>query len=158
MATFKENTLLNQSSAFNPEVRSATSRELFAMAVLRLNICVSQIMKQFQSMTRSGEARDFNLIQDNSNYVQNWSMMQILVVVLCTVVQVGFINKQQHYYSSLLRSTSSRASSRTRETASPTGSRCGPRSACWPRVRLCFRYSVVRCILQLLFGTKYNLV
>ena len=39
-------------------------------------------------MTRGGEARDFNLIQDNSSYVQNWSMAQILIVILCTVVQV----------------------------------------------------------------------
>ena len=39
-------------------------------------------------MTRSGEARDFNLIQDNSAYVQNWSIAQALVVILCTAVQV----------------------------------------------------------------------
>ena len=48
----------------------------------------SQIMRQFQSMTRSGEARDFNLIQDNSAYVQNWSIAQAIVVILCTAVQV----------------------------------------------------------------------
>ena len=47
-----------------------------------------QIMRQFQSMTRSGEARDFNLIQDNSAYVQNWSIAQAIVVILCTAVQV----------------------------------------------------------------------
>merc|ERR1712013_896061 len=50
-----------------------------------------QIMRQFQSMTRSGEARDFNLIQDNSAYVQNWSIAQIVVVILCTVIQVNFV-------------------------------------------------------------------
>merc|ERR1712037_201517 len=50
-----------------------------------------QIMRQFQSMTRSGEARDFNLIQDNSSYVQTWSMAQIVVVILCTAVQVYFV-------------------------------------------------------------------
>jgi len=50
-----------------------------------------QIMRQFQSMTRSGEARDFNLIQDNSAYVQNWSIAQALVVILCTAVQVYFV-------------------------------------------------------------------
>merc|ERR1719273_2797489 len=50
-----------------------------------------QIMRQFQSMTRSGEARDFNLIQDNSAYVQNWSIAQALVVMLCTAVQVYFV-------------------------------------------------------------------
>ena len=50
--------------------------------------CSFQIMRQFQSMTRSGEARDFNLIQDNSAYVQNWSIAQAIVVILCTAVQV----------------------------------------------------------------------
>merc|ERR1712013_847842 len=50
-----------------------------------------QIMRQFQSMTRGGEARDFNLIQDNSAYVQNWSIAQIVVVILCTVIQVNFV-------------------------------------------------------------------
>merc|ERR1739838_1287333 len=50
-----------------------------------------QIMRQFQSMSRGGEARDFNLIQDNSSYVQTWSIAQIVVVILCTVVQVNFV-------------------------------------------------------------------
>jgi len=39
-------------------------------------------------MSRGGEARDFNLIQDNSSYVQTWSIAQIVVVILCTVIQV----------------------------------------------------------------------
>jgi len=50
-----------------------------------------QVMRQFQSMSRGGEARDFNLIQDNSSYVQTWSIAQIVVVILCTVVQVNFV-------------------------------------------------------------------
>jgi len=50
-----------------------------------------QVMRQFQSMSRGGEARDFNLIQDNSSYVQTWSIAQIVVVILCTVIQVNFV-------------------------------------------------------------------
>merc|ERR1712123_163403 len=50
-----------------------------------------QVMRQFQSMSRGGEARDFNLIQDNSSYVHTWSIAQIVVVILCTVVQVNFV-------------------------------------------------------------------
>merc|ERR1712168_522356 len=50
-----------------------------------------QIMRQFQSMSRGAEARDFNLIQDNSAYVQTWSIAQIVVVILCTVIQVNFV-------------------------------------------------------------------
>ena len=61
----------------------------FDVITFELNKYISmQIMRQFQSMTRSGEARDFNLIQDNSAYVQNWSIAQALVVILCTAVQV----------------------------------------------------------------------
>lgn len=50
-----------------------------------------QIMRQFQSMSRGAEARDFNLIEGNSSYVQTWSMVQCFIVILCTVVQVHFV-------------------------------------------------------------------
>jgi len=50
-----------------------------------------QIMRQFQTMSRGVEARDFNLIQDNSSYVQKWSLAQIAVVIICTIVQVNFV-------------------------------------------------------------------
>ena len=48
-----------------------------------------QIIRQFQAMSKGTEARDFNIIQGNFNYVQNWSMAQILVVIICTIVQVN---------------------------------------------------------------------
>ena len=47
-----------------------------------------QVMRQFQSMSRGSEARDFNLIQGNAGYVQAWSMVQCAVIVICTMVQV----------------------------------------------------------------------
>merc|ERR1712014_496993 len=50
-----------------------------------------QIIRQFQAMSKGTEARDFNIIQGNFNYVQNWSMAQILVVIICTIVQVNFV-------------------------------------------------------------------
>merc|ERR1712079_632503 len=50
-----------------------------------------QIMRQFQSMTKGTEARDFNIIQANFSYVQNWSIAQIIVVIICTLVQVNFV-------------------------------------------------------------------
>ena len=93
-------------------------------------------MRQFQSMTRSGEARDFNLIQDNSAYVQNWSIAQALVVILCTAVQVTQTHcitlKKKKKTKSLnmlpiFRSTLSRAFSRTRGKGKgvETGLKCG---------------------------------
>jgi len=50
-----------------------------------------QVMRQFQSHSRSSEAVDFNLLNDNASYVQTWSSVQCLVVILCTVVQVYFV-------------------------------------------------------------------
>ncbi len=47
-----------------------------------------QVMRQFQTMSRGTEARDFNLLQDNASYVQTWSAAQCFIVMLCTVVQV----------------------------------------------------------------------
>ena len=44
-------------------------------------------------MSKGTEARDFNIIQGNFNYVQNWSMAQILVVIICTIVQVSAVDK-----------------------------------------------------------------
>jgi len=50
-----------------------------------------QIMRQFQTMSRGAEARDFNLIKDNFNYVQHWSIVQCVIVFLCGFVQVYFV-------------------------------------------------------------------
>ena len=55
-------------------------------------------MRQFQAMSKGTEARDFNLIQGNSNYVQTWSMAQIFVVIICTIVQV---RKNIYYFLAL---------------------------------------------------------
>ena len=46
-------------------------------------------------MSKGTEARDFNVIQANFSYVQNWSIAQIVVVIICTLVQVisGIIMK-----------------------------------------------------------------
>ena len=54
------------------------------------NIISSQIIRQFQQMSKGTEARDFNVIQGNFSYVQNWSIAQIVVVIICTLVQVNF--------------------------------------------------------------------
>ena len=47
-----------------------------------------QIMRQFQSMTKGAESRDLNLILGNGSYVQTWSIIQIAIVIICTIVQV----------------------------------------------------------------------
>lgn len=45
-------------------------------------------MLMFQSHTRSSEARDFALLIDNNSYVQNWSLIQIFVILLTCSIQV----------------------------------------------------------------------
>ena len=45
-------------------------------------------MRQFQSMTKGAESRDLNLIIGNGRYVQTWSIIQIAIVIICTIVQV----------------------------------------------------------------------
>lgn len=46
-------------------------------------------MLQYQSHSRSSEARDFALLIDNNSYVQNWSIAQISVILLTCSIQVG---------------------------------------------------------------------
>ncbi|GAB0098226.1 Transmembrane emp24 domain-containing protein [Sergentomyia squamirostris] len=50
-------------------------------------------MLQFQSHSRSREARDYALLSDNNGYVQKWSMAQILVILVTTTIQVYFVRK-----------------------------------------------------------------
>ena len=62
-----------------------------------------QVMRQFQSSSRSHETRDYNLLSDNASYVQTWSSVQCFVVILCTVIQVsGSIIAQQQWRNFLL--------------------------------------------------------
>lgn len=42
----------------------------------------------YQSQSRSSEARDMALISDNNNYVQTWSLAQIVVIMIAGAVQV----------------------------------------------------------------------
>lgn len=46
-------------------------------------------MLQYQSHSRSSEARDFALLIDNNSYVQNWSIIQISVILLTCSIQVS---------------------------------------------------------------------
>lgn len=50
-------------------------------------------MLQYQHHTRGRETWDYNLLEDNNRYVQNWSIAQILVITCTTVVQVYFVRK-----------------------------------------------------------------
>lgn len=67
--------------------------------VFKLNLFQSQIgtverningMLQYQSFSRSSEARDHALLIDNNRYVQNWSIIQIVVILLTCSIQVSY--------------------------------------------------------------------
>lgn len=47
-------------------------------------------MLQYQSFSRSSEARDYALLIDNNKYVQNWSIIQIVVILLTCSIQVSY--------------------------------------------------------------------
>lgn len=47
-----------------------------------------QTMMHYQNAHRGMESRDITLLEDNKAYVQNWSIIQIIVVVATTTVQV----------------------------------------------------------------------
>lgn len=52
-----------------------------------------QVMRQFQQLSRGLESRDLNLLQTNANYVQNWSLMGCVVVIISGFTQVYFVKR-----------------------------------------------------------------
>jgi len=52
-----------------------------------------QVMRQFQTLSRGLESRDYNLLLANGQYVSTWSLIQCIVVIACGVTQVYFVRK-----------------------------------------------------------------
>ncbi|KAG5896391.1 hypothetical protein JTB14_009596 [Gonioctena quinquepunctata] len=50
-------------------------------------------MLQYQHHSRGREAWDFNLLEGNNSYVVRWSLIQIIIIVFTTGVQVYFVRK-----------------------------------------------------------------
>ncbi|XP_058806876.1 transmembrane emp24 domain-containing protein 6 [Phymastichus coffea] len=48
---------------------------------------------QIQHLSRSREDRDYNLLLDNNSYVQNWSLLQVVVIIATTILQVFFVRR-----------------------------------------------------------------
>ncbi|CAB0028770.1 unnamed protein product [Trichogramma brassicae] len=53
---------------------------------------INEVM-QIQHFSRSREDRDYNLLLDNNSYVQNWSLLQVIVILFTTFVQVYFVRQ-----------------------------------------------------------------
>ncbi|CAH1984923.1 unnamed protein product [Acanthoscelides obtectus] len=50
-------------------------------------------MLQYQYHSRARESWDYNLLQDNNTYVVRWSLIQIMIIVVTTAIQVYFVRK-----------------------------------------------------------------
>lgn len=50
-------------------------------------------MLQHQYHLRSQESRDYNLLIDNKTYVNRWSIMQMLLIMGTSTLQVYFVRK-----------------------------------------------------------------
>ncbi|XP_043252260.1 transmembrane emp24 domain-containing protein 5-like [Colletes gigas] len=68
------------------------SVENFTTAITHVERNINEIL-QSQHLSRSREARDLNLLMDNNFYVQSWSVMQIIVIMITTTIQVYFVRK-----------------------------------------------------------------
>ncbi|XP_066591176.1 transmembrane emp24 domain-containing protein 1-like [Prorops nasuta] len=68
------------------------SVENFTNTIITVEKNINEML-QYQHLSRSQEARDLNLLLDNNSYVQTWSLAQVIVILVATVVQVYFVRK-----------------------------------------------------------------
>lgn len=68
------------------------SVENFTTTIKNVEKNINNVL-QTQHMGRSREARDLNLLLDNNFYVQTWSIAQIIVITVTTVIQVHFVKR-----------------------------------------------------------------
>lgn len=66
--------------------------ENFTSGIITVERNINEIL-QYQHHSRGREAWDYNLLIDNNAYVLRWSVVQIIVIVATTVVQVYFVRK-----------------------------------------------------------------
>ena len=65
------------------DIKAGNMTEILASVDKRV-----QVMRQFQQLSRGLEARDYNLLVANGNYVSWWSLIQCVVICLCGFFQV----------------------------------------------------------------------
>jgi len=64
----------------------------FQNAIVHVEKNINEML-QTQHWSRSREERDLNLLLDNNSYVQMWSIAQVIVITLTTMIQVYFVRK-----------------------------------------------------------------
>lgn len=68
------------------------SVENFTSGIMHVEKNINKMI-QSQHLSRSREARDLSLLMNNNFYVQTWSLMQIIVIMITTTIQVYFVRK-----------------------------------------------------------------
>ncbi|KAG5344203.1 TMED5 protein, partial [Acromyrmex heyeri] len=68
------------------------SVENFTSTIVNVEKNINEMLHT-QHWSRSREARDLNLLLDNNSYVQTWSIAQVTVITLTTMIQVYFVRK-----------------------------------------------------------------
>ncbi|KAJ1527507.1 hypothetical protein ONE63_007479 [Megalurothrips usitatus] len=68
------------------------SVENFTETIVGVERNINEIL-QYQHHSRGREARDFNLLEDNHSYIVNWSIVQIIIIMATSTLQVFFVRK-----------------------------------------------------------------
>lgn len=68
------------------------SVENFTSMIVKIERNINDML-QMQHVSRFREARDLSLLLDNNSYVQNWSIAQIFMITITTVIQVYIVRK-----------------------------------------------------------------
>ncbi|XP_026293993.1 transmembrane emp24 domain-containing protein 5 [Frankliniella occidentalis] len=68
------------------------SVENFTESIISVERNINEML-QYQHHSRGREARDFNLLEDNHSYVMNWSLVQIIIIIATSTLQVFFVRK-----------------------------------------------------------------
>lgn len=66
--------------------------ENFTTSIVTVERNINEML-QYQYHSRGRESWDYNLLVDNNSYVLRWSLVQIFVIVITTVIQVYFVRK-----------------------------------------------------------------
>ncbi|XP_056645019.1 transmembrane emp24 domain-containing protein 5 [Diorhabda carinulata] len=79
--------------SYTKEIESLNmNMENFTSSIIQIEMNINN-MRQYQHHSRARESWDYNLLKDNNTYVVRWSIIQILVVLVTTCVQVYFVRK-----------------------------------------------------------------
>ncbi|CAG9835245.1 unnamed protein product [Diabrotica balteata] len=79
--------------SYTKEIESLNmNMENFTSTIVQVEMNINNML-QYQHHSRAREAWDFNLLKDNNSYVIRWSIIQIIVILATTCIQIYFVRK-----------------------------------------------------------------